>query len=190
MPIQFFSVMLNIVGYFQNFQWSHIGEQKVYVIFWLGQKLLRNRFPLVVGGCNGRSDCQVCNYIICDTHFSSKVTSRSFEIRGGPFHCNSSNVIYLLECKTCLIQYVGSTGTDGGHTKFRHRFNDYKCKHKEFLGRQANCTFHKGKAVSQASLHSHFSQQDHNGPANLLLKLMALTVLKKFEKRNPSGNIK
>ena len=109
----------------------------------LGDILVRARVPReksYVGcrGCNGRSDYEVCNVIVPDTHFTSKSTGRTFEIRGGPFHCNSKNVVYLLECKTCSIQYVGSTGTETGNTKFRHRFNDYKSKNKQFLKRKNN----------------------------------------------------
>ena len=29
-------------------------------------------------------------------------------MRGGVFHCNFNNVIYLITCKNCLEQYVGS----------------------------------------------------------------------------------
>ena len=123
-------------------------------------------------GCNGRSDCQVCGLVVCDTHFTSKITGRTFEIRGGPYHCNSSNVVYLLECKTCAIQYVGSTGQEEGDTKFRHRVNDYKSKHKKFLERKEAGTLNKGKAVSQAALHSHFAQHGHNGVGDFSFKII------------------
>ena len=36
---------------------------------------------------------------------------------------NSSNVVYLVTCKKCALQYVGST-----ITKFRHRCNNYKSR--------------------------------------------------------------
>ena len=36
-------------------------------------------------------------------------------------NCNSKNVIYLLTCKVCDIQYVGETGT-----RFRERMNNHK----------------------------------------------------------------
>ena len=123
-------------------------------------------------GCNGRSDCQVCGLIVCDTHFSSNLTGRTFEIRGGPFHCNSSNVVYLLECKTCSIQYVGSTGKEEGDTRFRHRCNDYKSKHNTYLKRKMEGTLDKGKPVSQASLHSHFAQEGHNGVGDFSFKII------------------
>ena len=37
--------------------------------------------------------------------------------------CNSNNVVYLLTCKVCGLQYVGSTST-----KFRLRFNNHMQK--------------------------------------------------------------
>jgi len=71
----------------------------------LGDILVRARVPkeksyVGCGGCNGRRDCGVCDIIVSDTHFTSKSTGRTFEIRGGPFHCNKMNVVYLLECRT------------------------------------------------------------------------------------------
>ena len=143
----------------------------------LGDSLVRAKVPkqkISIGcrGCNGRSDCQVCGLVVCDTHFSSNNTGRKFEIRGGPYHCNSSNVVYLLECKTCGIQYVGSTGKEEGDTKFRHRFNDYKSKHKKFLEHRGAGTLDKGKPMSQTALHSHFSQEGHNGVADFSFKII------------------
>ena len=82
------------------------------------------------------------------------------------------NVVYLLECKTCSIQYVGSTGTDTGKTKFRHRFNDYKSKNKQFLTRKNNGTLNTGKPIPQAALHAHFSQADHNGVCDFSFKII------------------
>jgi len=38
-------------------------------------------------------------------------------------NCNPSNVVYLITCKTCGLQYVGST-----KTKFIMRFNDHKTR--------------------------------------------------------------
>ena len=79
-------------------------------------------------GCNGRSDCQVCQAITSDTHFSSNVTGQTYEIRGGPFHCNSKNVVYLMECRKCSIQYVGSSGSNkkDSDNRMRCRYNDFK----------------------------------------------------------------
>ena len=50
----------------------------------------------------------------------STVTGRAFPIRQH-LHCNSSNVIYVLSCHRCNIQYTGLTTTP-----LRHRFNNEK----------------------------------------------------------------
>ena len=138
-------------------------------------------------GCNGRSDCQVCQAITSDTHFSSNVTGQTYEIRGGPFHCNSKNVVYLMECRKCSIQYVGSSGSNkkDSDNRMRCRYNDYKSKHREFLRRRDNGTLGKGTAVPQTALHAHFAQPDHNGIQDMSFKIIDcarnLTEIKKRE---------
>ena len=62
-------------------------------------------------------------------HFHSNIDSREYRINYS-FNCDSSNVVYLLECTVCGVQYVGSTCTP-----FRLRFNNYKaCSRKFNLG--------------------------------------------------------
>ena len=48
-------------------------------------------------------------------------TKRSYNINY-QLDCNS-NVVYLITCKVCRLQYVGSTST-----KFRLRFNNHKSR--------------------------------------------------------------
>ena len=43
------------------------------------------------------------------------------------FNCDSSNVVYLLECDVCGVQHVGST-----NMPFRLRFNNYKACNRKF----------------------------------------------------------
>ena len=65
------------------------------------------------------------------------------------FNCDSSNVVYLLECTVCGVQYVGSTCTP-----FRLRFNNYKaCSRK----------FNSGASVPQAEFFRHFTEEGHRG---------------------------
>ena len=73
-------------------------------------------------GCSrcGKSRCQVCNVMNNSEHFHSNIDSREYRINYS-FNCDSSNVVYLLECTICGVQYVGSTCTP-----FRLRFNKYK----------------------------------------------------------------
>ena len=52
--------------------------------------------------------CDVCkNFLITDNTFNCKVTGRFYNVRG-KLSCNSSNVIYLISCKNCEDQYIGS----------------------------------------------------------------------------------
>ena len=64
--------------------------------------------------------------IVCDTHlvetkiFSSKVTGETFTIRK-KMPCQSSNIIYLLFCELCKVQYVGQTKTTLQTRFYNHR---------------------------------------------------------------------
>ena len=53
--------------------------------------------------------------------FTSTKTGEKFVIRKGPIDCDSRNVVYLITCKVCKIQNVGST-----KTMSRERFKNYK----------------------------------------------------------------
>ena len=57
--------------------------------------------------------------------------------------------MYLLGCKVCGKQYVGST-----FTSFRARFNNYKLSSRKFSG---------GVAVTQAELFRYFTDANHYG---------------------------
>ena len=97
-------------------------------------------------GCSGKR-CGVCSFIKCTTQFSDK-EGKKYNIRVPALNCNSKNVVYLLNCKTCGVQYVGSC-----ITKFRLRFNNYKsCYNNHLL-----------KIVPQQNLHNHFDQIGHMG---------------------------
>ena len=97
--------------------------------------------------CKGRR-CGVCSYIKETSTFSDRDLKNTYTIKNR-LNCNSQNVVYLVQCKTCNMQYVGSTCT-----KFRLRFNNYSCCHGKFS---------TNKSIAQASFHAHFSQPDHHG---------------------------
>ena len=59
----------------------------------------------LITSCN---KCDMCkNYLICSNYFTYSVTNRRYHTRGF-LYCNCNNVIYLITCKNCLEQYVGS----------------------------------------------------------------------------------
>ena len=95
----------------------------------------------------GSSRCKVCHFVKDSDSFADNKGNK-YQIRSGTMDCNSDFVVYLLSCKTCKIQYVGSCTT-----KFRLRFNNYKSCHNR-------C---KTQTVGKAELHDHFCQSDHKG---------------------------
>ena len=66
------------------------------------------------------TSCNTCdisqNYMVFSSTFVCTVTGKKYYIRGN-FTCNSTTVIYLVECINCKCQYVGSA------TAFKQRFH-------------------------------------------------------------------
>ena len=119
------------------------------------------------GGCNGRANCELCRILMESKTFSSQKSGRTFDIRVGRLHCNSTGVVYLLECKTCGLQYVGSSWP-----RFRLRVNNYKTQQRKYVERRDKGTLHIGTPQPQADLHAHFSQNDHRGIEDFSFKLI------------------
>ena len=68
-----------------------------------------------------RSRCQICHFIEEINIFQNKDKSETFDIRKGILNCSTNLVVYLIECKSCSKQYVGST-----IPSFHSRFKNYK----------------------------------------------------------------
>ena len=100
------------------------------------------------GKCMGKR-CQVCDFVQKTDQFSKKDDPQTYVIQGKNLNFNSTNVVYLVNCKTCNVQYIGSAST-----KFRMRFNNYRSCFNRYT---------TGVSVPQASFHAHFKQTDHNG---------------------------
>ena len=96
----------------------------------------------------GRSNCEICDVLLLGNKFKSSVTKKEYKINFN-FNCNSENVIYLLTCKVCNIQYVGTT-----ITRFRDRFNQYKSN--------INLYSQGRRGLMQERVISHFFEQNHN----------------------------
>ena len=62
---------------------------------------------------NSKHGCKLCCNLSTKDHFVSSSTHRIYEALIPPdifsLDCNSSNVIYLITCKKCYLQYVGET---------------------------------------------------------------------------------
>ena len=90
-----------------------------------------------------------------------------FNIRKGDLNCNSKFVVYLLRCKVCGKQYVGST-----ITKFRERFNNYKSQFRRYWERKQAGKSDPGKDISQGKLFEHFCERDHHGMDDWSFKII------------------
>ena len=100
------------------------------------------------GSCKCKGNrCQVCLNVSETETFTRTVTHPSYKINHS-FDCNDEYLIYLLGCKTCLKQYVGST-TDG----FRYHWNNYKCNDRKYA---------RAEACLEEHLFEHFNCEDHN----------------------------
>ena len=87
-----------------------------------------------------KSNCMICPFIKSSSTFKSTVTGKVYDIYH-KYNCLSYNVIYLVTCDTCDIQYVGHTtqklsqrfrdycyrDSDGITKTMDNHFNDYKC---------------------------------------------------------------
>ena len=64
-----------------------------------------------------KNKCDLCkNYFVESRNFSSFKTGKSYSIRPN-LTCDSKNVIFLVSCKKCQLQYIGS------RTQFKVRFS-------------------------------------------------------------------
>ena len=95
--------------------------------------------------CKGNR-CHVCLNVSETETFFCAVTHTPYKINHS-FDCNDKCLIYLLTCKTCLKQYVGST-TDC----FRYRWNNYKCNDRKNA---------RGGACLQEHLFEHYNSEGH-----------------------------
>jgi len=65
--------------------------------------------------------CDLCkNYLDSRKKFTSFATNRSYFIKEN-VSCKSKNIIYLVSCNKCKVQYVGSTSNE-----FKVRFRNHK----------------------------------------------------------------
>lgn len=99
------------------------------------------------GACTGCSSKR-CEVILSKGSSFADKNGNIYHHRSGTLDCNSQNVVYLITCRACGLQYVGST-----KTKFRTRYNNYHTCHRK----------HLTKRVPQQQLHDHFDLPGHSG---------------------------
>ena len=88
-------------------------------------------------GCRGKR-YEVCTVLEEKNTFTNKEVSDIYKIREGlHLDFNSENVVYLITCKKCKKQDVGSC-----ITRCRTRFNNYRSCHRKFKGAILSFKFH------------------------------------------------
>ena len=92
--------------------------------------------------------------------FKSSHDDKSYSINYN-LNCNSSYVVYLITCKKCSLQYVGSTTT-----KFRLRFNNHKSR----IRRHGMLT--QAEKRADDLLYRHFCGEGHNGLSDVKIQLI------------------
>ena len=115
--------------------------------------------------CNGKR-CLVCLNINETDTFESFQTKQKYKINHH-LNCNDKCLIYLLSCKVCGLQYVGST-TD----KFRFRWNNYKENDRKAL---------RGEEHMQPELFEHFAADNHS----CFLTDCSITLIDKTDGSDP-----
>ena len=107
----------------------------------------------------GTSRCE-SNFLCVGRTFRSKTNGKDFRINYN-LNCNSENVVYLITCKVCGIQYVGSTTTT-----FRFRFNNHKSRI------HAPLKLSSGNKSNDDFLYQHFHSSGHLGLTHLSIQLI------------------
>ena len=78
------------------------------------------------------------------------------------FNCDSAGVIYLISCKRCKMNYVGSI-----ITAFRIRFNNHKSSFKKYGEGQ--------KGMPGEQLYAHFFEKEHRGLEDIKVMIIDKT---------------
>lgn len=92
----------------------------------LQDQLVRTAFSLEdnIGKSNicGKKRCTHCSNINVGSTFTSHVTGEKYKLFCNS-DCTSKNVIYLVTCKKCQMQYVGQTSQSVSRRMNSHRFD-------------------------------------------------------------------
>ena len=97
----------------------------------------RDKDSVRVGPCQ-KPHCSWCIYLKSADFIRSSNSGFNFKITD-PMSCHTMNLIYLVECKECHIQYIGETSTSLRSRMNGHRSDIYLCK--ESVGKHFNTGF-------------------------------------------------
>ena len=78
----------------------------------------------------GSNRCKTCDYISVTNTFKSNITNREYYVSSSSncMDCSTKNLIYLISCKKCGVQYVGKTSQT-----LRSRFNNHRARLKQIV---------------------------------------------------------
>ena len=110
--------------------------------------------PKPLKRCRMGHNCRYCPLLSHTGKITSKKTDRSYVTKTN-ICCQSNNLIYCIECKTCGIQYVGET---------------YRRIMDRFQGHFSNIRNRNPK--SDSVIRDHFNQSDHNGQSDLRIYVL------------------
>jgi hypothetical protein len=107
--------------------------------------------------------CRACSYIRCGSKFQSFTNKGTFPIRDR-LTCKSTNLVYLITCNYCNLQYVGQTGRT-----LADRINDHL----------STIRTKKSKPIAL-----HFNLPNHS------IRDFAITAIEKIPEGNNSLNLR
>jgi GIY-YIG catalytic domain len=102
----------------------------------------------------GSKKCLTCPVVLSQNSFLSTTYNKYFPIKTN-CNCNSNNLIYLITCKLCKIQYVGETGDT-----LRNRLNNHR----------STINLHKNTAIAL-----HFNSPNHSYQNLTIIPIEILT---------------
>jgi len=94
-----------------------------------------------------RQGCRTCPFLITGDSFKSSTTGLAFKIRHR-FDCRSQDLVYLITCARCHVQYVGETGNSLSQRFAGHRSN---CKNFQKYPTPVSCHFNGHHFVPPAA---------------------------------------
>ena len=106
---------------------SSVGSPSVVVACGSGRLKIKDG----VGRCRD-SRCKTCPKLIQNKYFKSNVTNRSYKVINQTqevITCKSQNLVYLLCCENCNIQYTGETTIPLNERMNIHRTSKTGCPH-------------------------------------------------------------
>ena len=113
----------------------------------------------------GTVKCRNKRLMICKNHlkighsFISKKTNKFYSINY-QLDCNSDNVVFLISCKVCRHQYVGSTVTP-----FHFLFNNHKSR----INTHAKSS--RNDKEMDDLIYKHFCSYGHHGAESVMFRL-------------------